>query len=85
MLFSGSPASGQTLVVGFVECSDIAFCQICLPEDRASCLKVTASLQDSVYLGQKDVYDNYRGDWLNTCMREIEIEIDGDRLCGFNE
>ena len=31
MLFSGSPESGHTLVVDFLECTEIAFSRICLP------------------------------------------------------
>ena len=46
MLFSGSPKSGHTLVLGFLECTEITF-GLWFPfqEEKASCFKATASLQ----------------------------------------
>ena len=54
MLFSGSLDSGHTLVVGFVELSEVAINRFAFQEENLSCFKATALPQDSEYQEWED-------------------------------
>ena len=58
MFISGSPESEHTLVVGFVEWTEIALGCFVFQKEKASSFIAAASPQDLVYHGQEEGYDN---------------------------
>ena len=52
-MLSGSPESGHTLVVDFLECTEIAFGRICLPRREGKLFQSTIGRKKGTLIGDK--------------------------------